>query len=103
VDDAEERLAELLRVGVLAEAADVVAEVLFPGGLDAREDPHEAPFVRFAAETNLRCAPDRHDASTRSRARRRCVGRGRASLSSSRFGAERQNGPDTLAAWQSSS
>ena len=40
VDDAEERLAVLLRRRVLAEAADVVAEVLVAGRLDAGEDPH---------------------------------------------------------------
>ena len=29
---------------VLAEAADVVAEMLVAGGLDAREDPHGSSF-----------------------------------------------------------
>jgi hypothetical protein len=38
VDDAEERLAELLRLRVLAEAADVVAEGLVARRLDAGED-----------------------------------------------------------------
>ena len=40
VDDAEERVALLLRRRVLAEAADQVAEMLDPGGLDTRENPH---------------------------------------------------------------
>ena len=44
VDDAEEALAALLRGGVLAEAADQVAEVLVAGGLDAGEDPHSRIF-----------------------------------------------------------
>jgi hypothetical protein len=39
VDDAEDRrLAALLPLDVLADRPDVVAEVLAPGGLDARED-----------------------------------------------------------------
>jgi hypothetical protein len=41
VDDAEERLPELLGGGVLAKASAVVAEVLRAGGLDAGEDPHD--------------------------------------------------------------
>jgi hypothetical protein len=45
VDDAEERLAELLRAGVLTKAADVVAEVLVAGRLDAREDLHGEPVL----------------------------------------------------------
>ncbi len=44
VDDAEERLALLLRLRVLAEPADVVAEVLVARRLDAREDPHPVSF-----------------------------------------------------------
>ena len=40
VDDAEERLALLLRRRVLAEAADQVAELLRAGGLDPAEDAH---------------------------------------------------------------
>ena len=40
VDDAEERIAEVLRGRVLAKAAAVVAEVLRARRLDAREDPH---------------------------------------------------------------
>src|SRR5581483_8884414 len=42
VDDAEERLARVLVLGrdVLAHRADVVAELLRPGGLDAGEDAH---------------------------------------------------------------
>ena len=47
VDDAEERLSELLRARVLAEPSDVVAEMLVAGGLDAREDPHSTPFARL--------------------------------------------------------
>ena len=54
VDDAEERLAELLCLRELAEAADVVAEVLVARRLDAREDPHTAPFARFATERTRR-------------------------------------------------
>ena len=50
VDDAEERLAVLLGLRVLAEAADVVAEVLVARRLDAGEDPHRCPFARFATE-----------------------------------------------------
>jgi hypothetical protein len=50
IDDAEERLAELLCVCVLAEAADVVAEVLVARRLDAAEDLHAGPFARFATE-----------------------------------------------------
>jgi len=46
VDDAEERLAELLRLRVLAETADLVAEVLVARRLDAGEDEHEVPFAR---------------------------------------------------------
>ncbi len=41
VDDAEERVAELLGGGVLAEPARIVAEVLRARRLDAREDPHD--------------------------------------------------------------
>jgi hypothetical protein len=48
VDDAEERLAGLLRLHVLAEAAAPVSEVLVAGRLDAGEDPHGLP------ETTLR-------------------------------------------------
>ena len=40
VDDAEERVALLLRLRVLAEAARVVPEMLVAGRLDARKDPH---------------------------------------------------------------
>ena len=40
VDDAEERLALLLRGGVLAEAPAVVAEGLRAGGSDTAEDAH---------------------------------------------------------------
>jgi hypothetical protein len=40
VDDAEERLAALLRLGVLAKATAVVADVRVAAGLDAAEDPH---------------------------------------------------------------
>src|SRR2546421_1910345 len=40
VDDAEEGVALLLQVDVLAEAAAVVAEVLGACGLDAAEDAH---------------------------------------------------------------
>ena len=43
VDDAEEALAELLRRDVLAESADVVAEMLLSCWLDAGEDAHGAP------------------------------------------------------------
>ena len=46
VDDAEEALAALLRGGVLAEAADQVAEVLVARRLDAREDAHGLIVVR---------------------------------------------------------
>ena len=42
VDDAEQRLAALLPLDVLADRADVVAEVLGAGGLDAGEDAHGA-------------------------------------------------------------
>ena len=48
VDDAEERVAELLGRGVLAEAAAVVAEVLGAGRLDAGEDPHRAGIIAAA-------------------------------------------------------
>ncbi len=50
VDDAEERLAQLLRLRVLAEAADVVAEVLVARRLDAAEDSHRCSF-RLAVAT----------------------------------------------------
>src|SRR5437899_462261 len=40
VDDAEEALAALLRLGVLAEAPAEVADVGVAAGLDAAEDPH---------------------------------------------------------------
>jgi hypothetical protein len=40
VDDAEERVATLLRLGVLAKAPGVVAEGLGAGRLDAAEDAH---------------------------------------------------------------
>src|SRR5204863_7628867 len=51
VDDAEERVAALLRLGVLAKAAGVVAERLGPWGLDAAEDAHgKAPFCRAGRE-----------------------------------------------------
>ena len=40
VDDAEDALAALLACHVLDDRADVVAEVLAPGGLNAREDAH---------------------------------------------------------------
>src|SRR5512133_1048879 len=42
VDDAEEGLALFLRLGVLAEAPAVVADVGAAGGLDAAEDPQRA-------------------------------------------------------------
>ena len=45
VDDAEERVALLLGGGVLAEAADQVAEVFLAGRLDAGEDAHWSPFA----------------------------------------------------------
>ena len=74
VDDAEEALAALLRRGVLAEAADQVAEVLVARGLDAGEDAHLCSIcTRFLRKGhNYRClhwrggyrrlprAPDRH-------------------------------------------
>ena len=41
VDDAEDALAALLAGDVLHDRPDVVAQVLAPGRLDAREDPHE--------------------------------------------------------------
>jgi hypothetical protein len=41
VDDAEERLAQLLGGRILAKAAAVVAEVLRARGLDPREDTHD--------------------------------------------------------------
>ena len=44
VDDAEERVALLLGGGVLAEAADQVAEVFLAGRLDAGEDAHWKSF-----------------------------------------------------------
>ena len=44
VDDAVDRLAPVLALDVLADRADVVAEVLAPGRLDAAEDPH-APGI----------------------------------------------------------
>jgi hypothetical protein len=40
VDDAEERLASFLRLGVLAEAAAEVPDVRVAAGLDTAEDPH---------------------------------------------------------------
>ena len=40
VDDAVDRLAAILPLDVLADRADVVAEVLAPRGLDAAEDAH---------------------------------------------------------------
>src|SRR5207237_8085811 len=47
VDDAEERRAALRGGRVRAEAAAVVAEVLGPGGLDSRKDPHAASIIAF--------------------------------------------------------
>jgi hypothetical protein len=41
VDDAVDGLAPILTLDVLADRADVVAQVLAPGRLDAAEDPHE--------------------------------------------------------------
>ena len=49
VDDAEERVALLLGGGVLAEAADQVAEVFLAGRLDAGEDAHGVLSLAFAA------------------------------------------------------
>ena len=46
VDDAEERLAALLALDVLADRADVVAEVLASGRLDAREDAQLARLLK---------------------------------------------------------
>ena len=43
----------LLRGGVLAEAADQVAEVLVPGGLDAGEDPHSRIFSDWKGVAHL--------------------------------------------------
>ncbi len=40
VDEAEDALAPLLRLDVLGDRPDVVAQVLAPGGLDAAEDAH---------------------------------------------------------------
>ena len=50
VDDAVDRLAAVLALDVLADRADVVAEVLAAGGLDAAEDAHGgAPARRSSA------------------------------------------------------
>ena len=54
VDDAEERVAALLRRRVLPEPADQVAEVLVPGWLDAGKNSHVFPFDRFATEGKTR-------------------------------------------------
>ena len=54
VDDAEERLAELLRGRVLAEAAAEVAEVLRARRLDAGEDPHRPPIIPTVASIATR-------------------------------------------------
>ena len=54
VDDAEERLAELLRRRVLAEPAAEVAEVLRARRLDAREDPHRPPIIPTAESISTR-------------------------------------------------
>ena len=48
VDDAEERVAELLGRGVLAEAAAVVAEVFRAGRLEAGEDPQREGIIALA-------------------------------------------------------
>ena len=48
VDDAVDRLAAVLALDVLADRADVVAEVLAPGRLDAAEDPHPAGLYEVA-------------------------------------------------------
>ncbi len=73
VDDAEERVAELLGRGVLAEAAAVVAEVLRAGRLDAGEDPHRTDYrecrrARPGARRRSRAArPDRRSATSTAR------------------------------------
>ena len=92
VDDAEERLALLLRLRVLAEAADVVAEVLVARRLDAREDPHDRFLSLASRPKGTRRPSGRQDVSTRTGARTGIGGRGGASVCSSRFGAKRQNG-----------
>src|SRR5262245_54422952 len=58
VDDAEERVALLLRGDVLPEPAAVVAERLVPGGADAGEDPHSVDYRRDGCVDG---APERAD------------------------------------------
>src|SRR3954464_10580639 len=48
IDDAEERLTELLRAGVLAEPAAVVAKRRVTRRLDPREDPHRQRLAASA-------------------------------------------------------
>ena len=91
VDDAEERLALLLRLRVLAEPADVVAEVLVARRLDAREDPHHCPFRPLSRPKAASAALDRPRSLSRRGARRDSGDRCRTSVFSSRFGAERQS------------
>ena len=60
VDDAEDALAALLARDVLGDRADVVAQVLAPGGLDAGEDAHVAAAqggVGAARARPSRCRP----------------------------------------------
>ena len=73
VDDAEEGLALLLRLGVLTEAARVVAEVLRARGLDAGEDAHReiVPGPAEPRRSNSRLASHAHRARPRSRRTRR--------------------------------
>ena len=100
VDDAEERLAELLRLRVLAEAADVVAEVLVARRLDAREDPHPScPFDRRATEelAELRAARGVHGRG-HTPVERQAVERGHPTVLAVLQGSVKTR-PDTLAAW----
>src|SRR5581483_5285907 len=59
VDDAEEAVAALLRGGVLAEAADQVAEVLGARRLDAGKDPHGSILLDRGNDEGLCSRPGR--------------------------------------------
>ncbi len=66
VDDAvDRRVAAVLAVDVLADRADVVAEVLAAGGLDAGEDAHEADECSGSAAARRIAGPPLRSPSAR--------------------------------------
>ena len=97
----KKRLAELLGAGVLAEPADVVAEMLVAGGLDAREDLHSTPFARLRRPKGVLDALSAavgHGWRESPEERKAIDSRHPVFLAVS--GAKRQKPLDTLAAWQ---